>query len=80
MYGWQILQFPGASDITTEENVGNNYHLFDHSRDLPKRVGFFRDQIPYRIVGIWHSIGAAQLVYVGSGRYRGVMESLLIEV
>lgn len=51
-----------ASGLLNEEFLGNEYHLFDYSRDLLRMVDVFRRDMPLPIVGIGHSVGAAQLV------------------
>ncbi|KAB8211982.1 alpha/beta-hydrolase [Aspergillus parasiticus] len=53
----------GASGILNEQHLGNDPSSYDHSRDLIHMINCFRDQMPQPIMGIGHSLGAAQLLF-----------------
>lgn len=69
----------GASAVHNEERMGNDPHWFDHSRDLLHMINCFRDDMPRPIVGIWHSVGGAQLVSLSLMHPRLLTSLVLIE-
>lgn len=52
---------------------------FDHSRDLLQMVNHFRSEMPRPIVGIGHSMGATQLVYLALLHPRLLSSLVLLE-
>lgn len=69
----------GASYIVNESRLGNDPHWFDHSRDLLHMVNHFREQMPRPIVGVAHSIGGAQMVFLSHLHPRLFHSLVLIE-
>lgn len=69
----------GASAMHNEERLGNDPSWFDHSRDLLHMINYFRDDMPRPIVGIGHSVGAAQLVFLSLIHPRLLTSLILIE-
>jgi pimeloyl-ACP methyl ester carboxylesterase len=69
----------GASAVHNEEWMGNEPHWFDHSRDLLHMINCFRDDMSRPIVGIGHSVGAAQLVFLSLMHPRLLTSLVLIE-
>ncbi|KIY01150.1 uncharacterized protein Z520_02702 [Fonsecaea multimorphosa CBS 102226] len=51
----------GESGILNEHLLGNDPGWYDHSRDLLHLINVKRDDMPRPIVGVGHSLGAAQL-------------------
>ena len=56
----------GDSAILNEQELGNDPNWFDHSRDLLHMMNIFRHDMPRPIVGIGHSLGAAQMVFLSN--------------
>ncbi|RDW84882.1 hypothetical protein BP6252_02472 [Coleophoma cylindrospora] len=56
----------GTSGLLNEQKLGSDPHWFDHSRDLLHLVNHFRKQITRPILGIGHSMGAAQMVHLST--------------
>lgn len=54
----------GASAAANEDELGDDPHPFDHARDLLCAVNHFRAQMPRPLVGVGHSVGAAQLAFL----------------
>lgn len=52
----------GQSYILNEDKLANGVSWEDHPRDLLHIINVFRDQMPQPLIGIGHSMGAAQLV------------------
>lgn len=52
----------GASGVRNEDKLGNDPSWFDHCRDLLLLVNTFREDMPRPIMGVGHSMGAAQLI------------------
>lgn len=52
----------GSSYVLNEDKLADGVSWDDHARDLLYLVNFFRDQMVPPILGIGHSMGAAQLV------------------
>ena len=69
----------GASYIANESSLGNDPHWFDHSRDLLRMVDHFREQMPRPIVGVGHSAGGAQMIFLSHLHPRLFHSLVLIE-
>lgn len=60
---WEMLvsaQDGKAKGRTSADNT-NAASWFDHSRDLLALVNHFRDEMPYPLIGLGHSMGGAQM-------------------
>lgn len=69
----------GASGVANESNLGNDPSWFDHCRDLLSLVNHFRADMPRPIVGLGHSMGAAQLVLLSQLHPRLFASLILVE-
>lgn len=69
----------GASYIANESKLGNDPHWFDHSRDLLRMIDHFREQMPRPIVGVGHSAGGAQIIFLSHIHPRLFHSLVLIE-
>lgn len=69
----------GASYIVNEAQLGNDPHWFDHSRDLLRMVDYFREDMPRPIVGVGHSAGGAQMIFLSRLHPRLFHSLVLIE-
>ena len=56
----------GYSSTANAGNLGNAPHFFDHARDLLHMINTFREQMPPPLVGLGHSVGTAQLVFLSN--------------
>jgi pimeloyl-ACP methyl ester carboxylesterase len=56
----------GDSAVLNEQELGNDPNWFDHSRDLLHMMNIFRNDMPRPIIGIGHSLGAAQMVFLAN--------------
>lgn len=57
-------QFTGDSAVLNRDVNGSSPHWFDHARDLLHMINLFRAQIKGPILGLAHSMGAAQLCHL----------------
>ena len=69
----------GASSVLNEKHLGNDPHWFDHSRDLLLLINNFSASMPQPIIGIGHSLGCAQLVFLSQMHPRLFSCLILIE-
>ncbi|MCJ1443775.1 MAG: hypothetical protein MMC23_004275 [Stictis urceolatum] len=69
----------GASGVLNENIQGDDPSGFDHSRDLLHIINTFRASMPRPIVGIGHSLGAAQLVHLSITHPRLFATLLLLD-
>ncbi|KAF2706824.1 alpha/beta-hydrolase [Pleomassaria siparia CBS 279.74] len=67
----------GQSGVLNEDKLGNDPAWLDHSRDLLHMVNTFRKEMPRPIIGVGHSMGGAQLAYLGLLHPR-LMETLVL--
>ncbi|KAL2258926.1 hypothetical protein VTK26DRAFT_7573 [Humicola hyalothermophila] len=51
----------GQSGVLNERILGNDPSWSDHARDLTHLINMKRDEMPHPLVGVGHSMGAAQL-------------------
>jgi pimeloyl-ACP methyl ester carboxylesterase len=56
----------GDSAILNEQELGNDPNLVDHSRDLLQTMNIFWNDMPRPIIGIGHSLGSAQMVFLSN--------------
>ncbi|MCJ1397392.1 hypothetical protein MMC11_000585 [Xylographa trunciseda] len=54
----------GTSGVLNEKLQGDDPNWFDHSRDLLHMVNHFRERMLRPIIGVGHSMGAAQLIHL----------------
>ncbi|RAH44191.1 uncharacterized protein BO95DRAFT_367016 [Aspergillus brunneoviolaceus CBS 621.78] len=69
----------GASGILNENHLGNDPSWLDHSRDLLLMINQFRDQMPRPIMGLGHSVGAAQMIFLSLIHPRLFSSLMLVE-
>ncbi|PYI12959.1 alpha/beta-hydrolase [Aspergillus violaceofuscus CBS 115571] len=69
----------GASGILNENQLGNDPSWLDHSRDLLLMINQFRDQMPRPIMGLGHSVGAAQMIFLSLIHPRLFSSLMLVE-
>ena len=56
----------GESAVANWENLGCDATWVDHSRDLWCMINHFRAQMPKPIIGLGHSVGCSQLLFLSS--------------
>ncbi|KAJ5533125.1 toxin biosynthesis protein [Penicillium frequentans] len=54
----------GASGIYNEKYLGNDPGWMDHSRDMLLMINHFRKEMPQPIMGVGHSLGTTQLIFL----------------
>ncbi|RAL12232.1 uncharacterized protein BO97DRAFT_443253 [Aspergillus homomorphus CBS 101889] len=69
----------GASGILNEDHLGNDPSWLDHSRDLLLMINRFREQMPRPIMGLGHSVGATQMVFLSLIHSRLFSSLMLVE-
>lgn len=69
----------GASGVANEDKLGNDPSWFDHCRDLLALVNHFRADMPRPIIGLGHSMGAAQLILLSLMHPRLMTSMVLLE-
>ncbi|KAE8381593.1 toxin biosynthesis protein [Aspergillus bertholletiae] len=69
----------GASGIKNESHLGNDMSWYDHSRDMLHMINHFRDEMARPLIGLGHSIGAAQQVFLSLIHPRLFTSLILIE-
>ncbi|PLB35154.1 alpha/beta hydrolase [Aspergillus candidus] len=69
----------GASGVLNERIIGNDPSWFDHSRDLLHMINHFRDDMPRPIIGVGHSTGATQLIFLSLIHARLFASLVMIE-
>ncbi|GKZ74257.1 hypothetical protein AnigIFM50267_011756 [Aspergillus niger] len=69
----------GVSGIINEAGLGNDPSAFDHSRDLLLLMNHFRHKMTRPIMGVGHSLGATQLVFLSLMHPRILQSLMLIE-
>ncbi|KAI9827563.1 MAG: hypothetical protein M1832_004913 [Thelocarpon impressellum] len=69
----------GHSGVLNELSQGDDPSWLDHSRDLLHMVNHFREQMPRPLVGIGHSMGAAQLAKLSLMHPRLLSSLVLLE-
>jgi len=55
------VAWQGESGVLNENKLGNDPNWLDHSRDLLHMVNHFRKEMPRPLIGMGHSMGAAQM-------------------
>lgn len=68
-----------ASGVLNEKKLGDEFHWFDHSRDLLRMIDVFRDEMPLPLVGIGHSVGGAVMVGLSQMHPRLFSNLILLE-
>jgi pimeloyl-ACP methyl ester carboxylesterase len=56
----------GESGVSNADHLGTEYNWFDHSRDILAMVNQFREDMPRPLVGLGHSMGGSQLIYLST--------------
>ncbi len=56
----------GQSSVLNLGNVGNKVSWWDHSRDLLHLINTFHAEMPRPLIGLGHSMGAAQIAYLST--------------
>ena len=56
----------GASYILNEGVIGDEVHIFDHSRDILHTINHFQSAMKPPLIGIAHSLGAGQILTASS--------------
>ncbi|PYH73173.1 toxin biosynthesis protein [Aspergillus vadensis CBS 113365] len=69
----------GVSGIANEAVLGNDPSAFDHSRDLLLMMNHFRHKMTRPIMGVGHSLGATQLIFLSLMHPRILQSLILIE-
>ncbi|KAK3900425.1 peroxisomal membrane protein LPX1 [Staphylotrichum tortipilum] len=69
----------GQSGVLNEGIMGNDPSWFDHARDLTALINQKRDEMPQPLVGIGHSMGAAQLTLVALNNPRLLRSLVLLD-
>ncbi|KAL2823231.1 alpha/beta-hydrolase [Aspergillus cavernicola] len=69
----------GASGVYNEKHLGNDPSWHDHSRDLLHMINHFRAEMPRPIMGIGHSAGAVQQIFLSLMHPRLFTSLILIE-
>ncbi|OJZ84841.1 hypothetical protein ASPFODRAFT_138841 [Aspergillus luchuensis CBS 106.47] len=69
----------GVSGVINEVGLGNDPSAFDHSRDLLLMMNHFRHKMTRPIMGVGHSLGATQLVFLSLMHPRILQSLMLIE-
>ncbi|KAJ5945439.1 hypothetical protein N7516_005607 [Penicillium verrucosum] len=69
----------GASGIQNESYMGNDPSWYDNSRDVLHMINHFRAEMPRPIMGVGHSIGAVQQIFLSLIHPRLFTSLILIE-
>ncbi|AEO60052.1 hypothetical protein MYCTH_2308872 [Thermothelomyces thermophilus ATCC 42464] len=69
----------GQSGVLNEKILGNDPSWLDHTRDLANLINLKRDEMPHPLVGIGHSMGAAQLTHLALQNPRLLHSLILID-
>ncbi|KAI9713784.1 MAG: hypothetical protein M1820_000514 [Bogoriella megaspora] len=69
--------FQGQSGVVNEGKLGNDPSWYDHARDLLLMINHFRSEMPRPIVGIGHSMGGNNLVFLSLMHPR-LLETLIL--
>ncbi|KAL2151421.1 hypothetical protein VTH82DRAFT_6519 [Thermothelomyces myriococcoides] len=69
----------GQSGVLNEKILGNDPSWLDHTRDLANLINLKRDEMPHPLVGIGHSMGAAQLTHLALQNPRLLYSLVLID-
>ncbi|OGM43363.1 hypothetical protein ABOM_008723 [Aspergillus bombycis] len=69
----------GASGIQNESHLGNDASWYDNSRDMLHMINHFRTEMAQPIIGLGHSIGAVQQIFLSLIHARLFTSLILIE-
>ncbi|KAL4879337.1 Alpha/beta hydrolase family-domain-containing protein [Aspergillus karnatakaensis] len=69
----------GASSTHNERYLGNDPAWMDHSRDMLLMMNQFREEMPQPIMGVGHSMGTTQLIFLSLMHPRLFTSLILIE-
>ncbi|KAL3482032.1 toxin biosynthesis protein [Aspergillus californicus] len=69
----------GASGALNERLLGNDPSWMDHSRDVLHMINHFRDEMPQPLMGVGHSMGTTQLLFLSLIHPRLFTSLILIE-
>ncbi|KAL4801070.1 Alpha/beta hydrolase family-domain-containing protein [Aspergillus venezuelensis] len=69
----------GTSGVHNEKHIGNDPSWFDNSRDLLNMINHFRKDMPRPIMGLSHSAGAVEQLYLSLLHPRLLTSLILLE-
>ena len=73
------MAHPGSSATLNENLLGNDPHWFDHARDLLFMINHSRHEMPRPPIGIGHSLGVVQLIFLSTMHPRLLSSAILID-